>query len=210
MTSHAIFENAALEYDAWFEKYRPVYDSEISALKRFLPPGGGGLEIGVGTGRFTGPLGIRVGVEPARAMADLARQRGIPVVRGVAEALPFRDGAFKLVAMVTVLCFLSDPLLALSEAARVLKPGGQLLIGMLDKDSPLGRQYEAHKLESAFFRLARFYSVSQVLAWLARLPFQGLQTCQTLVKNLQDITVPEPVAAGHGAGGFAVIAAQRT
>jgi SAM-dependent methyltransferase len=171
---------------------------------------GRGLEIGVGTGRFAVPLGLKIGVDPASAMADIARQRGILVVRAVAEALPFRRASFDLVAMVTVLCFLSEPFLALTEAVRVLQPGGQLLIGMIDRDSPLGRRYEAHKLESAFYRQAQFYPVSRVLDWLARLPCRRVQTCQTLFRDLEAITAPEPATTGHGAGGFVVIAAERT
>ena len=64
-----IFEESAQEYDAWFERQRPVYASELLALKRFIAPAGLGLEIGVGTGRFAVPLGLQVGVEPAAAMA---------------------------------------------------------------------------------------------------------------------------------------------
>ncbi|MFZ5448145.1 MAG: class I SAM-dependent methyltransferase [Thermodesulfobacteriota bacterium] len=210
MTIVSIFEEAAQEYDAWFDRNRAVYESEIMALKRFLPSAGRGLEIGVGTGRFAVPLGIRVGVEPAAAMAELARRRGIIVIRGLAEALPFRSGSFDLVVMVTVICFIRDPFLALTEAARTLKPGGHIIIGMIDKASPLGRGYEAHKSESKFYRQAHFYTVNQALDWLTKLPFRITQTCQTLFKDLGEITDPESVQTGHGAGGFAVIAAQRT
>lgn len=209
MTMVSVFEKAAREYDAWFDRNRAVYEAEIMALRRFPSPEGRSLEIGVGTGRFAVPLGIEVGLEPADAMADLAQQRGIKVVRAIAEALPFRDASFNLTVMVTTLCFLRAPFVALGEAARVLQPGGQLLIGMIDKDSPLGQCYEAHKTENAFYRQAHFYPASQVLHWLMQLPFQDMQTCQTLFKELSDITAPEPIRAGHGTGGFVVIAAQR-
>jgi ubiquinone/menaquinone biosynthesis C-methylase UbiE len=210
MTIVPVFEEAAAAYDAWFDRHRWVYESEIMALKRFLPPSGNGLEIGVGTGRFAVPLGLQVGIDPAKAMADLARRRGIMVVRAVAEALPFGDASFRLAVLVTTLCFLQTPFLALSEVARILKPGGRLIIGMIDKDSPLGRRYEAHQMESAFYRHAHFYPVSRVLDWISELPFRGIQICQTLSKDLADITGPEPVQDGHGAGGFAVIAANRS
>ncbi len=209
MTNASVFDAAALEYDAWFDRHRQVYESEIMALKRFLPSPAGGLEIGVGTGRFAVPLGLKIGVEPSVAMAEIARQRGILVVRAVAEALPFPDASFHLAMLVTTLCFLRDPYLALQEAARILRPGGRLLIGMIDQDSPLGRRYEAQKLESAFYRQAQFHLVSRVLEWLTRLPFRGVQACQTLCRDLRDLSAPEPVQPGHGAGGFAVIAADR-
>lgn len=204
-----VFEESAQEYDAWFDRNRFVYESEILALKRFLVSGVRGLEIGVGTGRFAVPLGIEMGVEPAAAMAVIAQRRGIKVSRAVAEALPFRGDSFDLVVMVTVLCFFPDPFLSLAEATRVLKPGGQILMGMIDKDSPLGRSYEAHKQESKFYRQARFYSAPQVLEWLARLAYKKVQTCQTTFKPLREIVGFEPVKDGHGEGGFVVIAGQK-
>lgn len=204
-----IFEESAQEYDAWFDRNRLVYESEIRALKRFMGSGGIGLEIGVGTGRFAAPLGIEVGVEPATSMADMARQRGIMVIRAVGEFLPYQRHSFDRVVMITVICFLRDPFLVLTEATRVLKPGGQLLIGMIDKDSPLGLSYEAHKQESRFYRQANFYSIGQALEWLARLNYRQVEVCQTLFHQPSRITHLEPVREGHGDGGFVVIAAQK-
>jgi ubiquinone/menaquinone biosynthesis C-methylase UbiE len=204
-----VFETLAGEYDAWFENNRLVYESEIRALKTFWAPGRRHLEVGVGTGRFAVPLGVSVGVEPARAMAAIARRRGIRVIRAVAEALPFAAGSFDQVLMVTVLCFFTDPVLALTEAARVLTASGQLLIGMIDKDSPLGRLYEARRHESPFYRNARFYPVSRVLGWLRRLGFRPEGVAQTIFRGVSEISSLEPVKAGHGEGGFVVISARK-
>jgi ubiquinone/menaquinone biosynthesis C-methylase UbiE len=205
-----VFAESAREYDAWFDEHRLVYESELQALKRFIVPGGLGLEIGVGTGRFAAPLGIEVGVEPARAMAALARRRGIKVVRGAGETLPFSAACFDLAVIVTALCFIRDPFGALTEATRVLKPGGQILVGEIDKNSPLGQSYEAHKEESKFYRQARFYAVEQVWGWLKKLGYEGVQTCQTIFKPLREIVSLEPVRDGHGQGGFVVISARKT
>jgi SAM-dependent methyltransferase len=95
-----VFEKSAQEYDDWFDRNRPVYQSELLAIKAFLPRAGRGLEIGVGTGRFAAPLGMEVGVEPARAMAEIARNRGIKVCQAYAEELPFGKGLFDFVLMV--------------------------------------------------------------------------------------------------------------
>jgi ubiquinone/menaquinone biosynthesis C-methylase UbiE len=208
-TGIQVFETAAREYDAWFEDNRLVYESEIQALKTLAGPARRGLEIGVGTGRFAAPLGIKMGLEPARNMAAIARARGIQVVRGLAEALPFPRDSFDLVAMVTTLCFFQDPFLALSEATRVLTPPGQLLIGMIDKDSPLGRSYEAHREKSKFYRAARFQGVGPVLAWLRELGYREVRLCQTIFQGLSEITSPEPIQAGYGQGGFVVISARK-
>jgi len=205
-----LFEESAQEYDAWFDRHPWAYESEILALKEFPAPHVRGLEIGVGTGRFAVPLGIAVGVEPAVAMADLARRRGIKVYRAVAEALPFRRDSFDLAVLVTVICFLRDPFLALTEATRVLKPRGQLLLGMIDKDSPLGQSYEAHKAESEFYRRARFYAVGQAVGWLEKLAYEKVETCQTIYRDLPGLTGLEPIGRGHGQGALAVISARKS
>jgi ubiquinone/menaquinone biosynthesis C-methylase UbiE len=208
--STRIFENLAQEYDDWFVRNEPAYRSELAAVKAFLPTGGRGLEIGVGTGRFAAPLGIDVGVEPAKAMAAIARKRGIKVFEAYAEELPFDNKSFDFVLMATVLCFLTDPFRALCEATRVLKPRGRLIIGMIDPDSPLGRAYEANKKKSKFYRQAKFHPVGQVLKWLEDLGYADLKTCQTIFQDLSAIAAPEPVKEGHGEGGFVVISAQKS
>ncbi len=205
-----VFEESAAAYDAWFEQHRQAYESELRAVRAFIPSAGKGLEIGVGSGRFAAALGIDLGVEPARAMALRARDRGVQVLRSRAEALPFQARACDFVLLVTVLCFLPDPPAALQEATRVLKPQGRLIIGLIDPDSPLGKSYEAHKAGSRFFRQARFYQVGQVSGWLARLGYGSLETRQTIFQDPEGLTAPEPVLPGHGAGVFVVIAGQKS
>jgi ubiquinone/menaquinone biosynthesis C-methylase UbiE len=205
-----ICENLAKDYDEWFVRNESAYRSELAAVKAFLPPGDRGLEIGVGTGRFAGSLGIEVGVEPAKAMAETARKRGIKVYEAYAENLPFEDESFDFILMVTVLCFLADPFRVLREATRVLKPRGRLIIGMIDPESPLGRSYETNKEKSKFYRQAKFHPVGQVLKWLEDLGYQDLQTCQTIFQDLSAITAPQPVNEGHGEGVFVVIAGEKS
>jgi ubiquinone/menaquinone biosynthesis C-methylase UbiE len=208
-TGIEVFENSAREYDAWFEDHRLCYESEVRALKTLAGPSHCGLEVGVGTGRFAVPLGIAVGLEPAGAMAAMARARGVQVIQGLAEALPLARASFDLVAVITALCFFRDPFLALTEATRVLASPGQILIGMIDRDSPLGRLYEAKRLQSKFYRDACFYGVRQVLAWLRDLGYRDERLCQTIFRGLSEITSLEPVQEGFGAGGFVVISARK-
>jgi ubiquinone/menaquinone biosynthesis C-methylase UbiE len=203
------FASLASEYDAWFETYSVCYESELRALQTLAGTYRRALELGVGTGRFAVPLNIAVGLEPAPAMGQIAQARGIRVAQAVAEALPFPNASFDLVAIITALCFFRDPMQALTEAARVLAPEGRLLIGMIDKDSPLGRLYEANRGRSKFYRDARFYGVGEVLAWLQRLGYQEEKICQTIFKGLPEITALEPVQDGFGAGGFVVISARK-
>ena len=139
------FERYTEEYEDWFERNKFAYLSELEAIKSQLPKTGYGLEIGVGSGRFAAPLGINLGIEPSKKMGEIARQRGIEAIAGVAEALPFDDAQFDFALMITTICFLNDIKNAFREAYRVLKPDGCLIIGFIDKDSPLGKLYQRHK-----------------------------------------------------------------
>ena len=85
------FEKYSKEYDEWFIKNQNIYLAELNAIKRLVPSGKFGVEIGVGTGRFALPLGIKVGVDPSRKMAEISRKRGIQVYEAVAEQLRSAD-----------------------------------------------------------------------------------------------------------------------
>lgn len=202
-----VFEEASAEYDEWFETHKWVYQSEVAAIRKFIPETGNGLEIGVGTGRFSVPFGITIGIDPSRAMAEIARKRGITVYEAKAEYLPFQDNSFDFALMVTTLCFLENPFQALKEIKRILKPIGKIVIGMLDEDSPPGKLWEEKRKKSKFYRDVRFYSVNQVLDWLKKLAFDNLQTIQTIFKNPNEIQSLEPIEAGFGKGLFVVISA---
>jgi len=209
MKNRDVFEKYAQEYDKWFDENKDVYKSEIMILRGLIPREGVGLEVGVGTGRFATPLGIKMEVEPAKAMADMARKRGINVHEGRAEALPFDDESFDFVLMMTTICFLEDPLLALEEAKRVLKPEGHIIIGMIDRDSPLGMSYERKKTTSKFYKYANFHSADEVLNWLRSLNFGHIVTRQTIFKSPEEIDALEPFEEGHGKGAFVAISARK-
>jgi len=209
MKNRDVFEKYAQEYDKWFDENKDVYKSEIMILRGLIPREGVGLEVGVGTGRFATPLGIKMGVEPAKAMADMARKRGINVHEGRAEALPFDDDSFDFVLMMTTICFLENPLHALEEAKRVLKPEGHIIIGIIDRDSPLGMSYERKKTTSKFYKYANFHSADEVLDWLRSLNFGHIVTRQTIFKSPDEIDALEPFEEGHGKGAFVAISAQK-
>ena len=94
MPRTAPFDEHFEAYEQWFSRNPEVYRSELKAVAQFIPASGEGLEIGVGSGKFAAPLGIRFGVEPSEAMRRLAGSRGITVCGGVAEDLPFPAGRF--------------------------------------------------------------------------------------------------------------------
>ncbi|ASJ01154.1 methyltransferase type 11 [Thermococcus gorgonarius] len=201
------FEKHRDRYENWFERHKYAYLSELEAVRKLLPKEGKGAEIGVGTGRFAAPLGIKLGVEPSKAMAEIARKRGIEVIEGVAENLPFPDESLDYLLMVTTICFVDDPEKALREAYRVLKPGGALIIGFVDRNSPIGRYYEEHREESVFYRDARFFSTEELLELLKKIGFKKFEIVQTLFHKLDEIKEVEPVKPGYGEGSFVVIKA---
>jgi len=201
------FEKHPLQYEQWFDRHKFAYESELQAIRKLLPQHGNGLEIGIGSGRFAAPLGIKLGLEPSRKMMEIAQARGIEVIGGVGESLPFRDSQFDFATMVTTICFLDDVEVAFNEAYRILKPVGCLIIGFIDKDSSIGQLYQQHKNENVFYRIATFYSVDEVVSHLKKAGFKVFNFAQTIFHNLAEIKGIEPVREGYGEGSFVVVRA---
>jgi len=199
------FEKYAEQYEDWFVKNRWVYEAELRAVKAMLPAEGRGAEIGVGTGRFAEPLGIKVGVEPSKRMRQIAQKRGIRVLDGVAEELPLSDASFDFVLMVTTICFVDDINRALLEAYRVLSHGGFLIIGFVDRNSEVGQTYLAHQNDNVFYKDATFFSVDELVEIMDQSGFVDLTFKQTIFRSLSEIMRNEPVKSGYGEGSFVVI-----
>lgn len=95
------------------------------------------IDIGAGTGANLGlyPEAVSelVLAEPDPHMLKRLRpkaaeaDRGAEVVGAPADRLPFEDSSFDTAVFTLVLCTVPDPAAALAEAARILRPGGQLL-----------------------------------------------------------------------------------
>lgn len=204
------FEKFYDDYDEWFERNNFVYLSELEAIKSLLPKDFydfRSVEIGVGTGRFALPLGIKLGVEPSPKMREIAKSRGIDVIDAYAENLPFRNEIFDLVLMVTTICFLDDVNKALREVYRVLKQFGIFVVGFIDRNSPIGRIYQERRESHRFYSVATFYSTDELLKLLSGAGFRDFDIVQTIFKPLNDISSIEPVKKGYGEGSFVVIKA---
>lgn len=205
------FNEHVTEYEEWFGKYPFVFQSEVEAIRELLPEGDKlyGIEVALGTGRFARELGIKEGVEPSINMRALALERGIEVRAAEAEHLPYKDMHYDFVLMIFCISYFDDLAAAFTEARRVLKNGGALIIGFIDKDSIIGKSYELRKPDSIFYKQANFYSPERIIDELNKLGFKTLQFSQTLFKALDDIKEFEPAKPGYGEGSFVLIKAIR-
>lgn len=203
------FEKYSEKYEGWFEKNKFVYESEVQAIKELFPKVKKSIEIGVGSGKFAVPLGIKIGIDPSPRMRKIAQQRGIEVIDAIAEELPFKDSQFELALMVTSICFVDNLDLAFREIYRILKPGGYLIIGLVDKDSSLGKLYQQHKENSLFYKIATFYSTKEVVYNLNKVGFKEFYFRQTIFHSLNEVKNVEPVKENYGQGSFVVIRARK-
>jgi ubiquinone/menaquinone biosynthesis C-methylase UbiE len=148
------------------------YDRKIALPERLLfgsgrqwaagQAAGRTLEVAAGTGRnlpYYDPAVPLTAVDLSEAMLELARQRAVQLGRAVtlgiadAQALPFEAGQFDTVVATLALCSIPDDRAGVHEMARVLRPGGRLIL--LDHvRSPLGPVRAVQRvLEPLFLRL---------------------------------------------------------
>ena len=199
------FDHFSNEYDDWFTDNKYVFQSELKAIKKVLPKGKNGIEIGVGSGIFAEPLGIKEGIEPSKAMREKAKQRNIEVINAVAEKLPYRDKSKDFVLMVTTICFVDDIYKSFEEVKRILKDNGSLIVGFVDKNSPVGKVYLKHQNESIFYKDATFFGTEELFEILRSTGFEINNTYQTVFGQLNEINEVQNILAGYGVGSFVVI-----
>ena len=173
-----LFDNLVNEYEEWFERHPKIYEEEIKTIKSLLP-NGKGMEVGVGTGRFATPLGIRFGIEPSKKMAEVARKRGIEVVEISAEEMDFSK-EFDFILMVTTICFVKNPLKTIENCYKALKKGGYLLIAFVDLNSPLGKFYEKNKEKSKFYKYATFFTKEDIINLMKKVGFRDFECMENL------------------------------
>jgi len=209
MAKIAAFEQYWLEYEKWFNEHRFVFLSEIEAIKKLLPPAGRKVEIGVGSGLFASALNIEEGCDPSLRMRQKAQERGIKAIDCVAENLPYENQSFEVVLLVTTICFVDDPKRSLREINRILKPGGLVIVGLVDAESPLGRLYQEKKHRSRFYQEARFFSCQEIVELLDEAGFGVEQIWQTVFGKLSEIKEIQQPKPGSGDGGFVVVRARK-
>ncbi len=155
----------------WYAERRWLLAREL----RGLPPGVA-VDVGAAGGGNTRVLRdagwSAVALEYGADGAEIARDRGLAVVRGDATALPFRSASVDLVVAFDVLEHLEDDAAAVAETRRVLRPGGTYLVAVpadmalwSAHDEAVGhvRRYERDQLVE-LVRSAAF-EVSEIRAW---------------------------------------------
>ena len=130
MDEGEIRRSAALEERHWW------YAERRALVRRLVAPlsPGRALDVGCGGGGNTSvlrDLGWRVaGLEYSPVAAPITAARGIPVVRGDARRLPFRDGSMDLVISTDMWEHIDDDEAVARETVRVLRPGGRALVAV--------------------------------------------------------------------------------
>jgi demethylmenaquinone methyltransferase/2-methoxy-6-polyprenyl-1,4-benzoquinol methylase len=209
-------EEFATEVRGMFDRISGVYDVMNSAMTAGLHhqwrdravdmarvgPGSDALDICCGTGDLTlalreriGPDGRVVGSDFSEPMLELARrksgERGVAVEFGWADALdlPYGDAGFDAVTIGFGARNLADLDKGLAEIARVLKPGGRLVI------LEITRPYREP--------LASFYSVwfDHLIPWIGTVAGDS-EAYTYLPESVRTFPEPEPLAAKIDAAGF--------
>ena len=137
----------------------------LSKLRSELIPSAEGkvLEIGMGSGlnlpHYDGISGL-IGLEPSEELQNLAQdmliQTHFPseMLTGSAEDIPLESNTFDTVVMTWTLCSVSDPVLALSEIKRVIKPGGKVIFAEHGKSPDLNIRNWQKTINPVWSRIA--------------------------------------------------------
>ena len=181
--SKYVFDDFYADYDSWYQTPMGAFVDRVEtdcALGLLEPAAGQSvLDAGCGTGNFSlklAEMGCRVtAVDVAEKMMDQARQKAVRAgadIRFLREdmaELPFGDGSFDRVLTMAAFEFLPDPARAVRELLRVLRPGGVLVIGTIEKGGPWAGLYESDAMAGTAYERASFLTGESIAA-MARRP----------------------------------------
>ncbi len=137
--------DAQNRYRARYRRMRPGWTpsgDQLEAIVRgYVTHDSNVLDLGCGRGGVAEvvwrDVRLAAGIDPDLPSLTSHRAAGMPVVRGVAENLPFAADSFDVVVCVWVLEHLADPLTTSIEVRRVLRPGGHFIFLTPNLRNPL-------------------------------------------------------------------------
>lgn len=133
----------------WIDPFHTALNERVARVAQDIPPGALVLDAGAGECRHAGLFAHTRYVTLDLAIGDRRWDYSRIGVLGDIHALPFRSGAFDAVVNLQVLEHLREPGQAIREMARVLKPGGQLILTTV-------QCWEIHQHPNDFFRFTRY------------------------------------------------------
>ncbi len=181
-------------YDSWYEtplgKTSDRLERELIFSMAEVREGEKVLDAGCGTGIYSielARMGARVtALDASSDMLDWARAKTgkagleIDFIKADGLKIPFPDGHFDLVLSVCMLCFVKERDAALLEMRKVLRPGGRIVVALLNSRSPwaLLRRLKGVFKETAYNR-AEFISPRGIESSLEMAGFKDIQvrTC---------------------------------
>ncbi len=175
----SFFDNEANSYDGWYQTPRGAFIDEVETnlafsmfnTKKEMKV----LDAGCGTGIFSLKLAkkgcVVTGIDISRDMMTIAQKKArehneltIDFKLMDINSLEFDENVFDAVFSMTAFEFVKQPEKAYAELYRVLKPGGQLLIGTISRDSKWGEFYrkKAQSDSNSVFRFAELKTLQQL------------------------------------------------
>ena len=227
------FDGYADKYDEWFMKNENLFTSELRLFKKVLGDISGKtlLSVGCGSGLFESYIENSniEGIEPSADMAEIARKRGINVIKiGLIEDVELTDDKYDIIYFNGSSSYMEDLSPVYGKCLKALKENGKLILLDVPKESAFGFMYLLGKslntydhefLEGAMPELPYPLALATSGVWhtteekinvLKNLGINKFSYYQTLIKNpLYTNEEAEEVIEGYKSGGYVAIIAEK-
>lgn len=176
----ATFDEFASQYDKWYSKDKGSFIDKVETdlvfkmlnIKKSMRI----LDVGCGTGNFSfklAELGCQVtGIDVSEEMLAIAKAKASEHINNIdflkmdVTDLNFADNTFDIAISMAAFEFIADTGQALDEMFRVVKTGGQILVGTIAGDSQWGEFYKSKPLrENTVFKYAHFKTLREMKGW---------------------------------------------